>query len=262
MSRKINWFWRLFVTGIAFNLFWLGGLVMTIVYFPILNLIIRDPEKRASVVQKTIHGSFRWYIWIVKTIGVLSLNVENSEYLKDVKGTLIIANHPTLLDTVFLMGQMDRAQCIVKHELWDNFFVGGVMRAANYIRNDRDPEKLIEDCVAVLKRGENLIIFPEGTRTRPDELLGKLQRGVANVALNSDAPILPVIIHCNHTTLSKGQPWYRIPPTKLAFNIKFFEPRDSKGLCVTDDSHSLNTRRMTAAIRELLEEQIVSGQVV
>jgi len=260
MSRKLDWAWRLFVTGIAFALFSLGGLVMTVAYFPLLNLIVRNREKRASVVQLTIHRAFRWYIWIVKTIGVLSIDVENAEYLRGLKGTLIIANHPTLLDTVFLMGQMNKAQCIVKHELWNNFFLGGVMRAADYVRNDQDPAKLIDDCVAVLERGDNLIIFPEGTRTRPDEILGKLQRGVANVALSSSAPILPVVIHCNHTTLAKGEPWYRIPPTKLAFKIKFFEPRQSQTLCILDESHSLSTRRMTAAIRELLEEQIVSGK--
>lgn len=232
---------------------------MTIVYFPILNLLVRDAKRRASIVQATIHRSFSLFLIVIKTIGVCSINVENRDYLKGLKGTIIVANHPSLLDTVILMGQMDRAQCIVKHEIWNSFFLGGVMRAANYVRNDQDPKKLIDDCVAVLERGDNLIVFPEGTRTRPDEILGKLQRGVANVALNSAAPILPVIIHCNHTTLAKGEPWYRIPPTKLAFNIKFSKPQNSGTLCEIDGSHSLSTRRMTAAIRNLLEEKIVSG---
>jgi len=260
MQRRIDWVWRLFVTGVAFALFSLGGLVMTIFYFPVLSLLVRNIETRATVVQTTIHRCFKIYLTIIKTIGVCSINVENAEQLKGVTGTLIIANHPSLLDTVILMGQMDRAQCIVKHELWNNFFLGGVMRAANYVRNDQDPTKMIDDCVAVLERGENLIIFPEGTRTRPDQILGKLQRGVANVALSSAAPILPVIIHCNHTTLAKGEPWYRIPPTKLAFNIKFSELKNSTTLCDVDNNHSLSTRHMTAAIRTLLEEQIISGQ--
>lgn len=262
MMHKLDWMWRLFVTGIAFSLFGLGGLAMTIVYFPILNLVVRNPQRRASIVQATIHRSFGLYLFVIKTIGVCNINVENRDYLKGLKGTIIVANHPSLLDTVILMGQMDRAQCIVKHEIWNNFFLGGVMRAANYVRNDQDPKKLIDDCVAVLERGDNLIIFPEGTRTRPNEILGKLQRGVANVALNSAAPILPVIIHCNHTTLAKGEPWYRIPPTKLAFNIKFSKPQNSGTLCEIDESHSLSTRRMTAAIRSLLEEQIVNGQII
>ncbi len=263
MLRKLDWGWRLFVTGIAFTLFGLGGLTMTVLYFPILSLIIQDKDRRAALVQATIHQCFRFYLAIIETIGVCDINVQNREYLKGVRGTLIIANHPSLLDTVILMGQMKRAQCIVKHELWNNFFLGGVMRAANYIRNDEDPTKLIEDCVRVLKKGENLIIFPEGTRTPPGKTLGKLQRGVANVLLNSEAPVLPVIIHCNHTTLAKGEPWYRIPPTRLAFNIRFSKPRiTERSDGQSEVQHSLQTRRMTAAIKEMLEAQIVSENVV
>ena len=263
MLRKLDWGWRLFVTGIAFTLFGLGGLAMTVLYFPILSLIIQDKERRAALVQASIHKCFRFYLRIIETIGVCDINVQNREYLKGVKGTLIIANHPSLLDTVILMGQMSRAQCIVKHELWNNFFLGGVMRAANYIRNDEDPTKLIEDCVRVLERGENLIIFPEGTRTPPGKTLGKLQRGVATVLLNSEAPVLPVIIHCNHTTLAKGEPWYRIPPTRLAFNIRFSKPRNTERLFEQNKvQHSLETRRMTNAIKEMLETQIVSENVV
>ena len=263
MLRKLDWTWRLFVTGIAFALFGLGGLFMTVFYFPILNLCVRDVQRRADLVQATIHKCFSIYMAIIEFIGVCDVTVENSERLKGVSGTLIIANHPSLLDTVILMGQMRRAQCIVKHELWNSFFIGGVMRAANYIRNDEDPSKLIEDCVAVLERGDNLIIFPEGTRTPPGALLGKLQRGVANVVVSSGAPLLPVIIHCNHTTLAKGEPWYRIPPTRLAFNIRFTESCNSTELVEEKTvHHSLNTRRMTVAIRELLEAHIVGEEVV
>ncbi|WP_025899182.1 lysophospholipid acyltransferase family protein [Sneathiella glossodoripedis] len=263
MLRKLDWFWRLLVTGFAFSLFGLGGLFMTIFYFPILKIIIRDKDRKANVVQATIHRSFGYYLSIIEFIGVCDITVENKEYLKGVKGTVIIANHPSLLDTVILMGQMNRAQCIVKHELWNNFFLGGVMRAANYIRNDEDPEKLIRDCVNVLERGDNLIVFPEGTRTPPGSVLGKLQRGVANIIVSSTAPILPVTIHCNHRTLAKGEPWYRIPPTRLAFTIRFSKQCESVDL-VTEktEHHSLNTRRMTAAIKHLLETNILGEEVV
>jgi 1-acyl-sn-glycerol-3-phosphate acyltransferase len=263
MLRKLDWAWRLFVTAIAFSLFGLGGLFMTIFYFPILNLVVKNKDRRADLVQATIHKCFSFYVPFIEFIGVCDLEVQNKEYIQGVKGTVIIANHPSLLDTVFLMGQMKRAQCIVKHELWNNFFLGGVMRAANYIRNDEDPEKLIEDCVKVLARGDNLIIFPEGTRTPPGVILGKLQRGVANILVGSTAPILPVTIHCNHTTLAKREPWYKIPPTRLAFNIRFSEPRESQDLVIEKtEHHSLQTRRITAALRELLEANITGEEVV
>lgn len=256
---RINWFWRLIGTGIAFSLFGIGGLIIALLIFPAVKLFYINPIRRAEIIQKIIHRAFKAYIFLIEFLGVISVEVTDDHILNGKKGTVIIANHPSLLDTVILMAQMDRAQCIVKHELWNNFFLGGVMRAANYVKNDRDPEKLITDCKSALDRGENLIIFPEGTRTRPNEILGKLHRGVANVVLESDAPILPVILHCNHTTLAKGEPWYRIPPTKLAFKIRFTEPLAASDLFNKGETHSLNTRRMTSAIKELLEEKIVNG---
>jgi 1-acyl-sn-glycerol-3-phosphate acyltransferase len=46
--------------------------------------------------------------------------------------------------------------------------MAGVVWAAGYIPND-DPERFIEACVACLERGENLIVFPESTRTVPGQ---------------------------------------------------------------------------------------------
>jgi len=263
MWHKINWVWRLIGTGIAFALFGLGGLAMTLFYFPLLSLIHGDPTRRAAAVQKSIHRCFRIYMWLIEFLGVLTVNVENKENLKGIEGAVVIANHPSLLDTVILMSQMDRAQCVVKHQLWNNFFLGGVMRAAGYIPNDEDPTKLIENCAAALARGDNLIIFPEGTRTPPGQLLGKLQRGAANVILSSRAPVLPVVVRCNHTTLSKGEPWYRIPPTKLEFDIHFTPLRNELQLSIGEtDPHSLKTRKMTTVIKNLLEELIVSERAI
>jgi 1-acyl-sn-glycerol-3-phosphate acyltransferase len=126
---------------------------------------------------------------------------------------------------VFLMALTPRVRCIVKHELWGNRYLKGVVRAAGYIRNDLDPAATIAACRAALDQGNNLLIFPEGTRSRPGEPL-RFRRGVANIAMLTGAPIQLVVISCNPLTLTKGEPWYRVPSRRPRFEVEVAFPVD------------------------------------
>jgi hypothetical protein len=108
-------------------------------------------------------------------LGVLRYEVHGLDKLER-GGQLILANHPTLIDTVFLIAFVRNADCIVKGGLWNNPFTGGPVRAAGYIRNDGGPA-LVDDCIASLRAGGNLIVFPEGTRTPRGGTMAQARRG-------------------------------------------------------------------------------------
>ena len=99
-----------------------------------------------------------------------------------------------------------------------NPFTRGAVKAAGFICNDQGPA-LMEDCIATLKQGNNLIIFPEGTRTPVNQTFGRLQRGASNMAVRGGVDITPILIRCNCSMLSKGVPWWKIPPKKPHFSI-------------------------------------------
>src|SRR4030095_16111244 len=111
-------------------------------------------------------------------------------------GLLILANHPTLIDIVFLMAFVKRADCIVKSKLWRNPFTHATVRAAAYVRNDDYGVRLIEDCVAAVRGGGNLIIFPEGTRTPANGSI-TLKRGAANIAGRAQGNITAGLVWCD-----------------------------------------------------------------
>ncbi len=215
----MNYYWRVFATGTCFLIFFLGGLVISLICFPLIVLFTLNKDLKEKRVQFVIHFLFRRFVALLSFAGLFNFYLSGHDQLRQMTGKLIIANHPTLIDVVVLMSMMSKAQCVVKHELWDSKFLGGVVRAAGYIRNDGDPEKLITDCSAKLNKGENVILFPEGTRTKPGQEVN-FKRGFANVALSAGCDIQLVSITCSPITLSKGDKWYQVPYRKADFTVE------------------------------------------
>lgn len=223
---------------------------MAITIFPAMMIILRDRAKRRKYAQFVICRGFRVFAWMLDVTGVAVARTENIARLRSARGALIIANHPTLLDVVMILTQMDRCQCVVKHELFRNPFMAGVVRAAGFIRNNDDPENLISQARDHLSSGACILIFPEGTRTPSRARLGPLQRGVANIAIETQADLIPVVVHCNHDTLKKGVPWYRIPPSKIRFRLVVDAPLSFGDIADPTLSRAKQARALTRIIKD------------
>jgi 1-acyl-sn-glycerol-3-phosphate acyltransferase len=206
----------MFATGLSFAVFGIGGMVLRIVVFPLLNVAVRRRDLRVTMARTVIRRAFRAYIDLMRALGVLRYEVRGLEKLER-GGLLILANHPTLIDTVFLMAFVKNADCIVKGALWSNPFTSGPVRAAGYINNEGGAE-LVDDCVASLKRGNNLIVFPEGTRTPANGVIS-MKRGAANIAVRGARDMTPVLIRCEPATLGKGEKWWKVPPRRVLIQI-------------------------------------------
>ncbi|USG62612.1 1-acyl-sn-glycerol-3-phosphate acyltransferase [Sneathiella marina] len=248
MYRRLNYCWRLAGTGIAFASFGLGGLFMTLVVFKIIAVVTPDRNLRIKRVRHVIYSTFRLFVYMLRISGVINSRFYAVEKLNKCRGALIVANHPSLLDTVFLMSQMPNVQCIIKYELWENRFLGGVMRAAGYIRNDGDVQALLDQCKNSLEMGQNILIFPEGTRTVPGQRV-KFQRGFANIAVYFSTPIQLVTIKCDPSTLAKGSPWYDIPSRQSLFDITFDEQLDMSDY-LRHEPRSIKVRRLTDELEQ------------
>ncbi|MEX0840586.1 MAG: lysophospholipid acyltransferase family protein [Parvibaculum sp.] len=255
--RQIDYLWRLFGTGLSFSFFGIGGLVLSLTVFPLMNLVVRDRESRAAYAQRFVHTMFRLHRNFMIVMGVLEFETHNAEALAQDKGVLVVANHPTLLDVVLLMSLMRRSQCIVKADIWHNPFMRGVVTATNYLRNDGDAETLVADCAAALASGSNLIVFPEGSRTVPGAPV-KLQRGVANIAIRAGAPIRLVTIKCEPPTLMKGQKWYHIPARRMHFTVTVHGLVET-GTYIGESVPSIAARRLNEFLVEWLMGEVGHG---
>jgi 1-acyl-sn-glycerol-3-phosphate acyltransferase len=214
---KLSYAWRFFATALSFFSFGLGGLLLWILVFPVLSVLPGSRLQRVARGQKAVHYSFYVFISFMHKIGIMTYHIIGLEKLNR-PGQLIIANHPTLLDIVFLISQIKQANCIVKESLWRNPFMRGPILNAGYIPNG-DPEKMIRACVSWLKTGGILIIFPEGTRSVPGESC-KFQRGAAAIALQANIGVTPVTITCYPSTLTKAESWYQIPERRFHLTME------------------------------------------
>jgi len=235
--------WRVLATAIAFACFGVGGLLLGVVFFPLLNLVVRSPAQRERRARAFIGQLFRWFMAWMRLLGLLTYEFQGLERLQR-QGLLVLANHPTLIDVVFLIGLVPDANCVVKSTLANHPCTRGPVRSTGYICNNSGSD-LLQTCVDKLKAGGNLIIFPEGTRTRPGQAL-KMQRGAAQIALRGGLAITPVHIHCEPLGLFKGQPWWRVAEQPLHFSIRVAEDMPTAPfLEAAGGEASLAARRLT-----------------
>lgn len=215
---------RRLATGLCFLTFISVGGVLTVTALPLILLLSRHEKSRETMVLRLIRFCFKSFMRYMQLLRpIATFKIEGHLGIQSLKGCMFIANHPSLIDVVALLGYLPLCQCIVKKSLLAHFYLGGLMRAAGYIANDNEATQLIADCQRSLQAGRSLLIFPEGTRS-PAGGLRPFSRGAAQIALRTRAPIIPIVITCDPPTLLKGEPWYAVPERPMNFVLRFHEP--------------------------------------
>jgi 1-acyl-sn-glycerol-3-phosphate acyltransferase len=258
MIERLDKFWRGFGTGLFLALIGVVGSLMALTLFPLLWLVSRDRVRRQRRFQYLLKLSFKLYCFGIRALGTADITVIGADALKDLRGTLVVANHPSLLDVVLIMSVIPRAQCIVKAALWNHPFFRFTVRGADYIRNDLDPETLLAACRETLAAGNNLIVFPEGTRTTPGQPL-KLQRGFANIATLAQADIQLVTITCKPPILHKGGIWWKVPDRRPRFVMEVGERLDIQHF-LRYRSRPLAARKLVAFIDDYFTEKLLDDR--
>lgn len=215
---ELNRLWRLAATAFSFALFGIGGLCCSLLLVPPLRLWPGTPLAKRRRGQALVHRLFRLFVGLMAGLGVLRYRVSGTQQLIGLQGHVVVANHPSLIDVVLLLALLPNSNCVIKGSLLRNPLIRQILLAAGFIPNSLPAEHFLARCQQVLSEGDNLIIFPEGTRTTPGQPF-KLQRSAAQISLRCGAPLLPVTIRCTPTTLTKAEPWYRIPRQQPLFRL-------------------------------------------
>ncbi|WP_095504330.1 lysophospholipid acyltransferase family protein [Paraferrimonas sedimenticola] len=242
MFGEVNRFFRIISSAISFTLFGIGGLLLSYLWFPLIRIVYQDKSQRELACQTSISRCFRFFTEMMRALRILDLNISNLNRLQNSQACIVVANHPTLIDVVILIGYMRQCDCIVKAELWKNPFMRHVVSMAGYIPNQS--ESLIEECQNKLAQGRKLLVFPEGTRTLPGQPV-QCKRGAAQLAVRCQAQVQPVTIGCHPLALYKGSRWYQMPKSPMQFDINVGLPQETTELLRTSPAPSTAARKLT-----------------
>lgn len=216
MIQAIDQLWRIFATAMAFVIFGFFGVLFKFLLKPSVTSNSSDALNSQLKARRFVGGSWSYFILFLRFMGVITVEYRGFERLGR-PGQLILANHPSLLDVVFILSKVRESNCIVKKDLFDNPSMSPALNACGFLANDESLE-LVEKCDDVLRSGQSLLIFPEGTRTGLD---GKISfnRGAVTIGLRSASVITPIVIKVNPPTLKKGQAWYKVPKKKSHYEF-------------------------------------------
>jgi len=180
---------------------------------------------------------------------------------------ILASNHQSVIDSV-LMGALMRRNVYFLAK--DEYFVGpgvkgafmrNVMSGLNQIPVDRSGGRAslmaLDAALPVLRAGHVLGIFPEGTRS-PDGRLYRGRPGVAKLALDAPAPIIPIGILNTEKIQPIGASVPRLGPT---VEVRVGEPLDlSQWQGGEVDSRGLRelTLKLMSAIQQLTGQEYVS----
>jgi 1-acyl-sn-glycerol-3-phosphate acyltransferase len=159
--------------------------------------------------------------------GLLRVQVEHGDRVPTDGGVIVAANHISFFDSVALLQSIPRrAFFIGKAEYMRSWTTRHLFPAMGLIPIEREQARkamaTLEVAAAVLGRGDVLSIYPEGTRSR-DGLLHKGHTGVAQLALMSGAPVVPVGLVGTDRIQPVGA---RVPRPFRRAVVRFGEPLD------------------------------------
>jgi len=147
-------------------------------------------------------------------------------------GAVLCGQHSSLLDPILLglaVGRKDVMHMMAKKELEKIPLIGWAIRRAGSFFVDRDKPDLmaIKTAISLLKKGEKVVIFPEGTRSAEDNAVA-VKAGAVRIAEKAGVPVVPVYIPRKkplwHTIrIVIGEPYY-INPEKARLKTEDYYP--------------------------------------
>ena len=149
------------------------------------------------------------------------------------KGAVYISNHVSWFDVFVLAAELPRYSFIAKSELRKIPMFGYGAEAAGIVFLDRDNRKAAFESYKLaakeVERGRSIVVFPEGTRGR-DYHLRPFKKGPFVLAIASQCPIIPTIIHGSREVMPKGS--FRVRSGVI--DVHFLDPIETKGLDYDD----------------------------
>ncbi len=192
--------------------------------------------------------------WIFSKLNVIPYQILNRKNIKSDKAYIYCSNHTSFLDipgiTMMIKGQFSP---LAKKELKKLPVFGWIAQAASVIvdrSSNESRRKSMEHLKKILEMNIPVLIFPEGTQNRSSELLQPFYDGAFRIAIETQQPIMPVIVIGAGRLMPPGK--FFIQPGKI--KIVVGEEITTEGLELKDVT-SLKERVRESMLKMFKEHQ-------
>ena len=186
----------------------------------------------------------------------IKTHLAGAEHLPAGRAAVYCANHQSNVDPPILFDRLHpRMHIVYKAELDAIPLLARAFRHGGFVpierRNKEAAMRSLEAGARSIQAGNSFLIFPEGTRSRTEELL-PFKKGGFLMALKAQAPIVPVAVQGGRDAMRRGS-WI-IQPVDVS--VRVGEPIETAGMDMSDRD------RLIARVRSRIEELLAQGPVI
>jgi 1-acyl-sn-glycerol-3-phosphate acyltransferase len=194
----------------------------------------------------------RWWARSLLRAGNVKVILHDAHRADPAHPHIFVCNHVSWFDVLALAAELPRYNFVAKAELFRVPVFGRGAKAVGTIPIERENRKAAfaayEEAAQRIRMGDSVVVFPEGTRGA-SYALRPFKKGPFVLAIASQAPVVPIIVHGTIEVLPRGSFWARAGTV----HVHFLEPVPTLGLSYDDRDALANSvySRMADALQQL-----------
>lgn len=217
-----------------------------------IGMLVAMASGRNGILYVFGHGGVR----LGMALAGIRYRIAGAEHLPHDRAAVYCANHQSNVDPPVLFEVLHpRMHILYKAELAQMPILGRAFPLGGFIpidrRNKESAMRSIEAGAASLRAGNSFLIFPEGTRSRTEDLL-PFKKGGFIMAIKAGAPIVPVAVQGGRAAMRKGSAL--IYPVTVS--VRVGPPIETAGVSLDDRDE------LIARVREAIVALLAQGPVV
>lgn len=186
------------------------------------NIKKAKPKKTESALSYHARRLFYRALRVIArilTVLWFRIRVDGRHHLPTEGGAMLLSTHQSVMDPVLVGLACNRnLNFLARHTLFRNRAFAFLLTVLDSIEIDRERGGLtgLKEMLSRLKRGELVLLFPEGTRTLDGSIL-PIKPGFIPVAKRSEVPLVPVAVVGAFECMPKGAKWIYPKPIAVVF---------------------------------------------
>ncbi|MBQ9471200.1 MAG: 1-acyl-sn-glycerol-3-phosphate acyltransferase [Bacteroidales bacterium] len=181
---------NLLKTALAFLVFLLGSVVLTVAGFVLLT-IGRPTDRHKLMYHRLICATMRLLTRAAFGVRMCVHNIDKEQFERP---SVIVCNHQSHLDLLYTLMLSPKIICLTNQWVWNCPFYGWIIRYADFLPVADGIEASIDRLRPLVQRGYSVLVFPEGTRS-PDCSILRFHQGAFYLAQQLGLDVLPVLTH-------------------------------------------------------------------